>query len=392
MKNFVYHNPVKVLFGKNTINQLGSEIDQLGGPALLVYGRKKIFDNGVYQQVISSLDNQNITYIEHSGVQPNPLLSHVHKGIEKARKYQCRVVIGIGGGSVIDSAKAIASGVETTHHIWKYFTGKKSVKQVLPIVCVPTLAGSGSEMNSGMVLTHDDKKQKFGFAHRALFPRVCIADPTTTFSCPPDQTAFGAVDTLVHCLEPYFSSEELQAPFQYRFLANVSRTSMETCLQLLTTPNSYDHRATMLWTSSMALSGLSTSGLGKINYPIHLLEHALSALYDIPHGAGLAAVLPGWLAYHRESLAGRFARFGEQVFEIKNGTVEDKSSQMIDRLLHFLYSIDCPLCIKELGINDKHLPEIAAHCCTQARIWRMKDYNLQNVSALLDSCYLPLIK
>lgn len=262
----------------------------------------------------------------------------------------------------------------------------------MPIVSVPTLAGSGSEMNSGMVLTHDDKKQKFGFAHRALFPRVSITDPTATFSSPPDQTAFGAVDTLVHCLEPYFSSKELQAPFQYLFLANVSKTSMETCIELLTNPKSYAHRATMLWTSSMALSGISTSGLGKISYPIHLLEHALSALYDIPHGAGLAAVLPGWLAYYRESLADRFARFGEQVFEIKNGTVKDKSAQMIDQLTHFLDSINCPLSLRELGIKEKHLPEIASHCCSQARIWRMADYNLQNVLTLLNSCYLPKIQ
>lgn len=287
----------------------------------------------------------------------------------------------------MDTAKAIAAGVPAPHDIWKFFTGKKTVKQTLPVLCVPTLAGSGSDMNSGMVLTNDDKNLKFGFAHRMLYPRVSIADPSTTFSVPSEQTAFGAVDTITHCLEAYFSTTVFaETPFQNRFMENICRTTIETCTHILKTPEVYSHRATMLWLGSMALCGISTAGLGKIGFPLHLVEHGISALLDIPHGAGLSAVIPGWMRYHQSTFETKFAEFGKHVFDITGGNIQENATQTVDSLQEFLLSINCPTCLKDLDISPKHFPWIAQHCALQAKIWRMPEYNIEKITAILNIC------
>lgn len=389
MYNFVFQNPVKIIFGKGSISQLGSELSAWGNSALLVTGKSSIKENGVYEQVVNSLDSADISYLEHDGVTANPLLSHVRAGIEKARAGGCSVILGVGGGSVIDTAKAISAGTPIAHDVWKFFTGKKGVKSSLPVICIPTVAGSGSEMNSAMVLTHDDKQYKFGFAHRYLFPKVCLADPSTTMSLPPDQTAYGAIDAISHCLEPYFSSTLENAPFQYGFMENVCRTSIKTCLRLLQDPESFDDRSTMLWTASMALSGIGTAGLGKISFPMHLIEHAVSALLDVPHGAGLAAVIPGFVTYQQNDLAKRLAQLGRNVMGLSGEKDQQVALDTIESLRQFIASIGCPVSLKEIGVSPKDYPQLLEHCLKQAQIWRMRDYDKSKISKLLDYCYNP---
>jgi len=389
MDNFVFHNPVKVIFGKGTISQLGREIKALGNSVLLVSGKGSIKKNGIYQQVIDSLEGSSIAYLEHDGVNANPRLSHVKVGIEKARSAGSEVILGVGGGSVIDTAKAIAAGVPIGHDVWKFFTGKKGVKSVMPIVCVPTVAGAGSEMNSGMVLTNDDKGLKFGFGNRYLFPKVCISDPATTTSLSAAQTAYGAVDTITHCLEAYFTSTGANVPFQIGFLENICRTTVETCSRLLQDPESYEDRSTMLWTASMALSGIGTAGLGKISFPMHLLEHSVSALLDVPHGAGLAAVIPGFTIYQQNKLHHRLAQFGTNVFNIDSTDRQRLPALAIESLHEFLVSASCPVSLKEIGISRQDLPKLLEHCLQQARIWRMTDYDSDRIAGLLDYCYNP---
>ena len=204
MQNFVFHNPTKILFGKNTVPAIGNETALFGKKVLLVYGTGSIKKTGLYDRVIESLQKAELTVIEHPGVQSNPVLSHVHEGIALAKEHSCQVVCAVGGGSVLDEAKAICAGSTVEHDVWKFFTGKKSVKQPLPLTTVLTLAASGSEMNSGMVITNEKTSQKFGFANKHLHPKTSILDPTLTFSVPPDYTAFGAVDAIAHVLEFLF--------------------------------------------------------------------------------------------------------------------------------------------------------------------------------------------
>src|SRR5210317_976724 len=180
MKNFVFHNPTKILFGKDTIPSIGDETAAFGKKTLMVYGQNSIKENGIYDQVTKSLQDAGVTIVEHGGVKSNPVLSHVHEGIKLAKEHNIEVIVAVGGGSVIDSAKAISAGALIEHDVWKFFTGKKSVKDALPLTCVLTLAASGSEMNSGMVVTNEETKQKFGFANKLLFPKTSILDPTST--------------------------------------------------------------------------------------------------------------------------------------------------------------------------------------------------------------------
>ena len=387
MDNFVYHNPVKILFGADTIEKIGSEIAPFSQNILMVSGKHAIKANGIYNKVITSLGEHDIRYTELDDVQANPLLSRVHKGIEISRDCGCNAILAVGGGSVIDSAKAIAAGVPVNHDVWKFFTGKKSIQEALPVFSVPTVAGSGSEINHAMVLTHDEHVLKLGFAHRKLYPKACIADPSATFSVPQEQTGFGCVDILCHCLEPYFSTHATGVSLQTRFLENICKSIVESGTRLMKDPSSYDDRATMLWSGSLAMSSMASAGLGRLSFSLHLIEHGLSAIFNIAHGAGLAAVLPGWLKYNRERLRSRIARFGKQVFSVTGRDDKDIAEETIVEIEHFLRSIQCPLSLEEVGISIGDFTDLTQHCLRQAQIWRMQDHDEKTIMEILHACY-----
>jgi alcohol dehydrogenase YqhD (iron-dependent ADH family) len=186
MQNFVFHNPTKIIFGRDTVSNIGLETAEFGRRCLLVYGRSSVRETGLYNQVATSLAEAGVEIIDHGGVQSNPLLSHVRAGIAKVKEHDLDVVVAVGGGSVLDSTKAIAAGSVVAHDVWKFFIGKKSIKSALPVTTVLTLAAAGSEMNSGMVITNDKTHEKFGFGHRLLHPKTSILDPEVTFTVPPD--------------------------------------------------------------------------------------------------------------------------------------------------------------------------------------------------------------
>lgn len=386
MHNFVFHNPVKVIFGKNTISHLGAEVSPFGNKALLVYGNGSTKDNGVLDQVTDQLNKADFDYIEFPGIQTNPLLSNVHQGINISREHGCSVIIGVGGGSVIDTAKSISAGIPVAFDIWKLFTGKKSVKETIPVIAVPTIAGSGSETNNGIVLTHDDKNLKFGFGHRKLLPTVCLADPVCTFSVPPKLTACGAVDAFTHCLEAYLSTAYITSELQIGFIENICKTVLAACSSVLKNPESYDNRAALLWGSSLALSGVTTSGLGKISFPIHLLAHSLSAQQTISHGAALAVFMPGWLKVNYHRIKNRLARFAETVFELHAGSSEYKAQRSIELIEKWLLSINCTTRLCDLVDPDLNESEMLDHCLLQAKIWRMSEYDRQALEAVIKRC------
>ena len=291
MQNFVFHNPTKIIFGRDTVPAIGSETRLAGRSALLVFGQKSIRKSGLHKRVVDSLNQAGVRVVEHGGVRSNPLLSHVREGIDKVRENGLEVITAVGGGSVIDTAKAIAAGSLVEHDVWKFFTGKKSIKAALPVTTVLTLAAAGSEMNSGMVITNDETREKFGFGHRLLHPLTSILDPELTFSVPPDYTAYGAVDAIAHVLEFYMTTRDPDTPVQDRLMEGLIKNSMDACERCLKDPRDYGGRANLMWTATLALNGLTAAGLGRVGFPMHMIEHSLSALYDVPHGAGLAVVL-----------------------------------------------------------------------------------------------------
>ncbi|KPK00583.1 MAG: butanol dehydrogenase [Desulfobacterales bacterium SG8_35] len=386
MKNFVFHNPTKILFGKDTIPSIGSETAAFGKKALIVYGQGSIRNNGIYEQVTKSLNDVGVTLIEHGGVQSNPVLSHVHKGIALARENRVEVIVAVGGGSVIDSAKAIAAGAPVEHDVWKFFIGKKSIKNALPLTCVLTLAASGSEMNSGMVVTNEATKQKFGFANKHLYPRVSILDPTATFSVSPEYTAYGAVDAIAHILEYYFTNQEPYTPVQDHFMEGLVISCMDSCNRVLKNLEDYDARADLMWGATLALNGLTAAGLGKAGFPMHMIEHSISALYNVAHGAGLSVVIPGWMLYQSERTPKIFAQFGERVFGITSGSLKEKAAAGIQALLAWFAKVKTPTSLSDLHISGEDIPLIAENAVALAKIWGMKDYTEEKIAEILKLC------
>jgi alcohol dehydrogenase YqhD (iron-dependent ADH family) len=386
MRDFVFHNPTKIIFGRDTLGQTGEQAASFGSKALLVSGRESLKRLGVYQTVLHSLHQAGIEVIEHEGVQPNPTVSHVQHGIGLAQKIGVEVIVAAGGGSVIDSAKAIGAGALAGHDVWGFFKGKKSIRAALPVIAVPTIAGSGSETNNGMVLTNEATCQKIGIGNRHLFPKIAILDPTVTFSVPPSATAFGAVDAFSHLLEFYLNREESFSPLQDHYSTGLMQTLMAACEAALANPLDYQSRAELMWASSLALNGISAAGLGRVGFPCHLIEHSLSGLHNIPHGAGLAAILPGAMAYAARKNPARQALFAAQVFGVKEADQQLLAQTGIRLFSQWLRKIAAPTSLADLGLSAKDLPALAANTRAQARLWRLTGYPPEIVEAILREC------
>lgn len=392
MQNFVFHNPTKILFGRKTIPSVGPETVALGQKALLVYGQSSIKTSGLYEQVMNSLAEAEVTVVEHGGTRSNPLLSHVRQGIAKAKQEKVDVIVAVGGGSVIDTAKAIAAGSVVEHDVWKFFIGKKSIKAALPVVTVLTLAAAGSEMNSGMVITNQDTQKKFGFGHRLLYPKVSILDPEVTFTVPPDYTAYGAVDAIAHVLEFYMSTEDTDTPVQTRLMEGLIQNAMVSCERCLADPRDYGGRANLMWTATLALNGLTAAGLGRMGFPMHMIEHALSALYNVPHGAGLSVVMPGWLQWYKEQDAARIAQLGRVL--LPSDALQEVQGQgdlalvecTIDLLRTWFSKVNSPVTLAELDIPTEDIPRIADNALGLAKVWRLDQYTSEIIMDILQRC------
>lgn len=386
MKDFVLHLPTKIIFGKDKVAEIGNESAQYGKKALLVYGSGSIKNNGIYDQVISALNTSEVEIVEHPGVVSNPLLSHVREGIALAKKHHVEMVIAVGGGSVIDSAKAIAAGAKVNHDVWLFFKGKKSVKERLPLLCVLTIAAAGSEMNGGMVLTNEEMKHKFGVGNQVLKPDVSILDPTATYSVPADYTAYGAVDAIAHVLEFYFTAQEPYTPVQDRMMEGIVVNIIDSCDRVLAEPNNFDARADMLWCSTLALNGITAAGLGMVGFPMHMIEHSLSAIYNVPHGAGLSVVMPAWMEWKSSQAPKKFAQFAKRVFDIRSQDDFDAASQGIKRLKEWFITINSPTSLIQLEIPKEEFAKIAENALSLAKLWRLNEYDKQIIISILNNC------
>ncbi len=383
MQNFVFHNPTKIIFGHDTIPTIGPETTVYGNRVLLVSGTGSAEKNGVLRQVRESLAAATATVIEHPGVRSNPVLSHVRSGIELAKKHDCQVVCAVGGGSVIDEAKAICAGAVVAHDVWKFFTGKKSITSPLPLTTVLTLAASGSEMNSGMVITNEETRQKFGFGNKKLHPRVSILDPSTTCTVPLDYTAYGAVDAIAHVLEFYFTTLDPHTPVQDRLMEGLVLNSMESCNRVMARPDDYQARADLMWTATLALNGLTGAGLGKVGFPMHMIEHSLSAFYDVAHGAGLSVVIPAWLRSQSTLQPDRLAQFARRVFDCRGEDTTLLATEGIARLEQWFTAVNSPTRLQQLNIPIRDIPEIAANALALGKVWRIDGYDQGRIEAIL---------
>lgn len=383
MQNFVFENPTKIIFGKGQIPRIGKETARFGKKALLVYGMGSILKNGIYRQVTDSLKKAGVGFVDFPGVKSNPILSHVQKGIELALKENVDVILAVGGGSVIDAAKAISAGVKASHDVWDFFTFSKPITGALPVLTVVTVSASASEMNAGAVVTKEDGCQKYCIVSPFIQPKVSILDPTVLFSLSAEYSAYSAVDIITHMLEGYFNNTATTSPLQDRLVASLVKTVMESTETVMEEPDNYNARASLMWSAALGFNGLTTAGMGKVIMPAHMIEHSLSAIYDIPHGAGLSIVLPAWMTWALNTKTERLAKFARDIFQIKGRGEKQVAQKGIAFLKLWFESIGSPVSLKAADIPENDIEKIADNAFALSQVWFYEGYTKEVIIGIL---------
>lgn len=387
MTNFEFHNPTKIIFGENRVGEIGEEAKQYGSKCLMVYGKSSIKKNGVYDTVVKSLGEAGISFVEYPGVKSNPILSHVQGGVDLAKKEKVDFILAVGGGSVVDESKAIAAGAMMEGSIWDFLLGNVEVKEALPLLDVLTIPATGTEMNPTFVVTNDQTNEKVGRGSEPLSPKVSILDPTATVSIPPDYTAYSAVDVISHLIEGYFTGDDDWTPIQDGYVENLVRTVIECAARILKDPKDYQGRATFMWAATLAWNGLGPSGIGNWGVPMHLIEHPLSGIYDIAHGAGLSITIPAWLTWKARKDSSKIAQFGRNVFGIEEKDQNIAAEKTIDTLKDWFDKIGSPTSFQKAGIPESDIEKITDLTCKLAKAWGMdKDYTRDIILELYKLC------
>jgi alcohol dehydrogenase YqhD (iron-dependent ADH family) len=387
MLDFNYAISTKIFFGKNKIERLGEELKPYGKNILFVYGGGSIKKNGLYDSVTNIFTRNSIVYHELPGVQPNPRITSVRQGIKLCREQNIECIIAVGGGSVIDCAKTIAAGVYHKEDPWDLFLlGDSTIKKTLPIGTILTLAGTGSEMNGNAVISNEETEQKLAIHSDLLRPRFSILDPTYTFTVPKNQTAAGTVDIFSHILEQYFS------PTKDAFVQNrIAESLLITCIHYgpiaLTEPTNYEARAQLMWTSSLALNGLL--GYGKItDWATHGIEHAVSAAYDVTHGAGLAILTPYWMEYVlSEETTDKFVEYAQNVWQIKGRNDLIVARKGIEKTREFFTSLGMPKTLRDVGVQENKLEGMAEKTVLYGDIGKFKKLGKNDVLMILKNAF-----
>lgn len=359
MNSFQFHNPTRLIFGKGQITALKTEVPKYGKKVLMVYGGGSIKRSGLYDQVIAQLTEIGAEVTELAGVEPNPRLSTVHRGVDLCKTKEIELVLAVGGGSVLDCAKAIAAGAKYDGDMWDFAEHKAVPKAALPLGTVLTMAATGSEMNGNSVISNEATKEKLGWGSPLVYPVFSILDPENTFTLPKDQTVYGIVDIMSHVFEHYFH-KETNTLLQDEFCEALLRTVIETAPKLIEDLESFDHRETILLCGTMALNGVLNMGLSG-DWATHNIEHAVSAVYDIPHGGGLAILFPNWMSHNLPHDVARFKRLAEKVFRIDPSGKSDQqvAEEGIAALRAFWNSIGAPSRLADYDIDDSKLELMA---------------------------------
>lgn len=360
MDKFTYHNPTKLIFGKGQLEALPNEVQQYGKKVLLVYGGGSIKRNGIYDNVMKELAEIDADVFELSGVEPNPRITTVRRGVEICKNEEIELILAIGGGSAIDCTKAIAAGAKTDVDMWDIVTKKAHATDALPFGVILTHAATGSEMNRGSVITNWDTNEKHGWGSPYTHPKFSILDPTHTFSVPRDQTVYGMVDMMSHVLEHYFH-QQVNTPVQDRFCESILKTVIETAPELLADLESYEHREMIMLCGTLALNDMLNMGFHG-DWASHNLEHAVSAVHDIPHGGGLAILFPHWMRHVLDDEnVGRFKQLAVRVFKVNPEEKSDREVALegIERLRQFWTQIGAPVSLAAYGIDESSIEWMA---------------------------------
>lgn len=378
MENFTMYNPTTLHFGKDIIQKLNGVMKTYGRRVLLVYGKGSIKNNGIYDQVMEQLQAAGAEVFEYAGIKPNPIVEDVDAAAKLGREKNVDVVLAVGGGSVIDSAKVISISIPVQHSGWDFYSDKAKPSKAVPLVAVLTLAATGTEMNMFAVIQNQKEGRKAGWGHKLMYPAHSFLDPSYTFSVPADYTAYGIADLIAHCLENYFGKAE--ASLTDRFIYSIIAEAVENADGVLDEPLNYDYRANIMYAATAALNGLTSLGKGMGDWGVHGIGHVLSLLYDIPHGASLTIVYPAWMKFHQNILDEKISKLGKAVFG------SQKSAQAIATFENFFSSIGCPVKLQDAGIGMEKKEEILQalkHNRVQGSIYKFTDAQLEELLGLM---------
>lgn len=366
MERFQYYAPTKVVFGRDTQKEVGRLVKEQGGTKVLIhYGGGSAVRSGLIDTVKRSLEEEGIAYVELGGVQPNPLLSLCRKGIELCRKENVDFLLAVGGGSVIDSAKCIGYGLANEGDVWDFFAKKRPAAGCMPVGCVLTIAAAGSEMSDSCVITNDDGMIKRGYSSNYARCRFAVMNPELTFTLPAYQTASGCVDIIMHTFERYFTKDPGTMLMDGMAEALI-RTVIYNAKVLVKDPENYEARAQVMWAGSVAHNGILSNGQ-KEDWGSHQVEHELSAMFGVTHGAGLAAVWGSWARYVYTEKPERFAQFAVNVMGVPMNASDIRRTALdgIEAMEKFFREIRMPASLPELGLqlSDEQIRALAEKCC-----------------------------
>lgn len=384
MKDFNYYAPTEVVFGENSEEQVAALVKKYGGTKVLVhYGGKSAERSGLLDKICGLLTEGGIAFKKLGGVVPNPRLSLVHEGISLCRKECIDFILAVGGGSVIDSAKAIAYGVPYEGEVWDFYLGKDKATKMLPVASVLTIPAAGSEMSEASVITNEDGDVKLGYSNNLARPKFAIMNPKRTFTLPPYQTAAGVTDMMMHTMERYFTKDD-DMDFTTDVAEAMLRSIKDAIFAVLKNPEDYRYRAQIMWGGSLMHNGLTGCGVTE-DWATHQLEHELSGMFDVTHGAGLAAIWPSWARYVMHENLSRFVRFAVNVMDVPNDFTNPEGTALkgIEAMERFYHAIGMPINIKELigkDITDEEIKEMTRKCsrnyqktCGQLKVLKAED-------------------
>ena len=367
MKDFNYFAPTEVVFGEQSEEQVAALVKKYGGTKVLVhYGGQSAVRSGLLDKICGLLKESGVDYVTLGGVVPNPRLSLAHQGIELCRKENVDFILAVGGGSVIDSGKCIAMGVANPDiEVWDIYLGKVSPAKALPVASVLTIPAAGSEMSESTVVTNEEGDVKLGYSNNLLRPKFAIMNPRRTMTLPPYQTAAGVTDMMMHTMERYFTKDD-DMDFTADLAEAALRSIKSAIFAVLKNPEDYRYRAQIMWGGSVMHNGLTGCGVSD-DWATHQLEHELSGMFDVTHGAGLAAMWPSWARYVMHENLSRFVRFAVNVMDVPNDFTDPEGTALkgIEAMERFYHAIGMPVNIKELigrDITDDEIAEMTRKC------------------------------
>ncbi len=379
MNNFKIDNPTVVHFGKDVVNDLGKTVALYGKKVMLVYGMGSIKKNGIYDTVIRQLKSIQAEVFEFDGIKPNPVVEDVNEAAEMGRRNKVDVILAVGGGSVIDSAKVLSVTIPNQTSAWRVMIRLDKPKKAIPLIAVLTLAATGTEMNGAAVLTKEEVNKKIGFVNRLMFPKHSFLDPQYTFSVPKNYTAYGVVDLMAHAMENYFGKGE--ATLTDRFVFSILNEAIAYGPALLEDLENYELREKIMFAAAMALSGITVHGRESGDWGVHSLGHNLSALFDTPHGVTLSIVYPAWLKYLKDKMPDRIANLGKAVFNTgdADGTIE--------AIENFFRQVDSPVRMEEAAIGPDKKELIIQTMVKNKSGGNHFKFNEDDIRALVDLMY-----